>query len=775
MNMTPNFDPTESSPEIFIYDYSGSLQYTYQTSKTQANPTQDFRVTDLTFTIEDNGAYGHATIMIEDNSGNLLDTTLRRKCKIKREWDIQIFMGKDNAGLQRWFYGKIKSATVIRGGTRLQQIRVVCVGWGEMLKTKVTQIKRNQLKASNGEDLDSQDVNTKLYHLILDMFRDKDHYIDNNIAQISTIDIEDAGLITYIDFNKDVKDHKGSGHGTWTGTDTYVNGSEGYAGSFDGSRYVTLDDETLYDFERTDAFSLLFRLKYNAQNNTTILAKRDSTSDVGYSVFLTTGLLNFQLEGSSTECAISVDDTNIDDEEWHHIVITYDGTSLVSGINVYFDGVLQSKNTVTDTLSQTILNSKELTIGAETDGGAKFTGSIDEVKIFNTELTTTEISREFSDSWAICRECLDISLANINELGNSFAGFISNMAGVANTDWWIDYDRKLVVRDANSHDSGFLITNDLEGLDAQGWDSGKIMYLKNEPFAWDDSSFDTMYSWIHGLGHFAPSLDIKEETTPNATDNVDDEWIAIPITPTVDNIFKIAIRLTKTGIPAGNATITIRGDDGTGKPDLNDIRRKIVLTKEKLLALGTSTPSEWLEIPITPKLEIDPDSTLFIVLEKFGDASNTYNVDYKSGSGTYYVSTDDVTWNTATGLPNFRVYSAKRLKTSVEITGMSQKLGEQREKILPIRADLEEQTVRQALIVAAESLGRELRIYDKIICTMPDDRVPLASYLRLQDDLTGLDIKAEIASYTVEMHAGDSQSNIGATQITLTLDDIHGV
>ena len=91
MTLTPNFDPTESAPEVFIYDYDGALQYTYQTSKTQASPTQDFRLTDLTMSIESNGSYGHATLLLEDNTNALIDTTLRRKCLIKREWDIQIY------------------------------------------------------------------------------------------------------------------------------------------------------------------------------------------------------------------------------------------------------------------------------------------------------------------------------------------------------------------------------------------------------------------------------------------------------------------------------------------------------------------------------------------------------------------------------------------------------------------------------------------------------------------------------------------------------------
>jgi hypothetical protein len=157
------------------------------------------------------------------------------------------------------------------------------------------------------------------------------------------------------------------------------------------------------------------------------------------------------------------------------------------------------------------------------------------------------------------------------------------------------------------------------------------------------------------------------------------------------------------------------------------------------------------------------------------DASHTYNIDYKSGSGTYYVSTDDVTWASATGLVNYRIYDAKRLHTSVENTNLSKTLSEQREKLLPIRADLEEATVRQALLIAGETLGRERRVYEDVNCTMPDDRIELSSYLRMQDTETGLDIKANIISYTVEMHAGDSQTNIGASSIKLTLDDINAV
>ena len=572
-SLTPGFDPTESAPEVYIYNNAGTLQYTYQTAKTQASPTQDFRLTDFTMTAEGNGTYGSATLLLEDNSGALLDTSARRRCLIKREWQIQIYMGKNNAGLARWFYGKIKAATIIRPGTAAQRIQLECVGWGEVLKNKITTIKRNQAKAANGIDLDTTDDSTKIYNLIIDMFADTDHYFDNNVTPI--------------------------------GTFTYSTGAEG-----------------------------------------------------------------------------------------------------------------------------------------------------------------------------ICTECTDVSLANVNELGNTFAGFISRVVGAANSEWYVNADRRIVVRDSVNHNSGFFLTNNLSGLDAQNWDSGKIMYLRDSPFSWQDSSYDTMYSWIHAFGHFSPAMGTTEvNPTINASDNLDDKGIDVPFIPAVDNIFKFGVKLTRTGTPATNATLEIRGDDGAGKADDKDIRRTIVIKKEVLAGLGTTASSgTWHEIPISPKLEVEPGEQLHLIFNTYGDVSNTYNVSYATGSGTYYTGGPDTWASTVTGSVAIRVYDAKRLHTSVENANVSARLAdEQREKLLPIRADLEEQTVRQSLLIAGSVLGRERRVYENVVATMPDDLIPLASYIRMEDQLTSLDIKATIVAYTVEMHAGDGATTIGASEIKLTLDDIYTV
>lgn len=558
-----NFELTSTQA---IELFASTSPYGFVTKTTAA--TRDFNLTDLTVVIDGNGNMGNAILMIEDHANALTDTTKRKRSKIQRQWDIQIFLGKDAGTMQRWFYGKTLDTSVLRPGTAQQHLAMPCVGWGIVIKDRITKITRNQDKLSNGIDLDNTDTKTRLDNLILDLFNKVEHQIDENLPKITSMSI--------------------------------------------------------------------------------------ITADTG-----------------------------------------------------------------------------------------------------------------------LCADCLDIKVANVNESGNTYAGFISRLMGVAKTDWYIDKDRQLVVRDPDSHASGFLFTNNLSGIDAQNWDKNKLAYLKNELVGWDDSSFDTMYSWIHGFGHFLPVLDISEETASNSSDNLDDEFIAIPITPTRDNIFKIAVKMNRTGTPPSPLEIQIRGDNA-GNPDPADIRRTIKISKEFLATLGTTTPSSFIEFPVKPKLEIVPNEQLYIVFPKYGDVSNTVNIELTTGSGTYKVSTDDITWTTPTGKVSFRVWSAKRLFTSLENTILSQKLPEPREKILSIRADLEEQSVREAMLAASEILGKERRVYEKVKIWAPTSPIPLASFCQIQDLKTGLDVEARVLSYKIELH-GTDETRIGANQIELTLDEVHSV
>jgi len=562
------YNPNELHPRVIITNLSGGAAYTYESVKLNATPTQDFKLQAMNLHLGIDNDFGTLQLLIHDHDNVFTDSSnTDRPGIIGREWAVQLYLGKTSGTVERWFYGKIKDFSVGRPQTGVQAISLTCVGWGVILRERMSRLTRNQDKQSDGVSLDDNDTKTKISELILDLFQDTDHYVDDNIAQITNI---------------------------------------------------------------------------TAQTSTT---------------------------------------------------------------------------------------------GNGIDEGA----------------TSGKI-------------------ANVNYTVASFAQIISNLAGIANTRWHVNADRVLIVQDPESIDSGFLFSNDFTATsDLNTWNATKMGYLLNAPLEWQDSSADMLYNFVHGFGHFNPALSSSDGGTPDASDNLDSTFHAIPITPTTDNIAKIAVRAIKTGTPATDGSVEIWGDTGGSGPDPNDIRRKIILNKTTLQGLGTTTPADWFEIPIKPKLEVTPNEQLYIVFRKYGDASNTYNVNYQAGSGTYWDSSDGTTWTSRTGLSAFRVYDARRLVTTVENVDATELLPEPRERIFPIRSDLEEQTVRETLLQAAEVLGKQKRTYGRVIVSPTTSRIPLGTNCKLQDAKTGLDVYANIVGVDLEANT----DTLGVQRIELSLEAYH--
>ncbi len=85
----------------------------------------------------------------------------------------------------------------------------------------------------------------------------------------------------------------------------------------------------------------------------------------------------------------------IRDNTWHHVAITYDGSSLASGIKLYTDGQEIATTTNKDTLTASMLTSNHQRIGIRGDNTYPFNGIIDEVRIYNRALTADEIKANY--------------------------------------------------------------------------------------------------------------------------------------------------------------------------------------------------------------------------------------------------------------------------------------------------------------------------------------------------------------------------------------------
>ncbi len=174
------------------------------------------------------------------------------------------------------------------------------------------------------------------------------------------------------------------------GTGTFT--SNTHSALFDGTDDY-IDTNTKFDFiQQTCNFSITFWVKftdYTTNANQFLVA--NSNAYIWYD--------NRSSEGSPKKLRIRVLPDNsfdvsnaITDNNWHHIAAT---CSASGSIKLYKDG----SRILSATAPQTNSNSSSNTfkIGANSDTTLPFGGYLDEVAIFNRELTSTEVSNIISN------------------------------------------------------------------------------------------------------------------------------------------------------------------------------------------------------------------------------------------------------------------------------------------------------------------------------------------------------------------------------------------
>jgi len=154
------------------------------------------------------------------------------------------------------------------------------------------------------------------------------------------------------------------------------------------------------NFDRDDPFSVEFWMKTDSSSGGDIFGYLENDSpNTGYHLWYygdpassgcSTNQLNFQLINTyptnmAAVCVASSGATNLLHTGWHHIVITYDGSSLASGIQIFIDGQTQPLYVQSNSLTASIQGTNTFVLGHDLNQG--FVGSIDEFKIYDIELT----------------------------------------------------------------------------------------------------------------------------------------------------------------------------------------------------------------------------------------------------------------------------------------------------------------------------------------------------------------------------------------------------
>ena len=159
---------------------------------------------------------------------------------------------------------------------------------------------------------------------------------------------------------------------------------------FDGSTdYVEVANSTSSNITSAQTFSMWFK---TTSSNVMYPITQGSGSEIKYFIQLYAPIDRIRLQiwdGSSV--SIIVDNTQVfDDGNWHHLAFTTDALTTTNGVKVYFDGTLLTNQ---GTLSNSGIRSitTPLYIG-QIPSTARFEGNIDEVALFNSELSASDVS-----------------------------------------------------------------------------------------------------------------------------------------------------------------------------------------------------------------------------------------------------------------------------------------------------------------------------------------------------------------------------------------------
>jgi len=189
---------------------------------------------------------------------------------------------------------------------------------------------------------------------------------------------------------------------------------------FDGSdNYAT--GGSILSHEYNTPFSFAFWAKTTERWNF-ILSKRENTPFRGYSLYVTSGgLLEVCLcnTGGSSEI-LKYSDTIIYKSRWQHIVVSYTGSGLASGISIFIDGTEDTTSVSADTLgSNTIVNSADFNLSGRTNGSTgEFQGNLFQVGAYDKALSLAEVQEIYNGR-------VPIDLTTLSTSGNL-------------TNYWID-------------------------------------------------------------------------------------------------------------------------------------------------------------------------------------------------------------------------------------------------------------------------------------------------------------------------------------------------
>ncbi len=221
-----------------------------------------------------------------------------------------------------------------------------------------------------------------------------DHLTGSNVVTNSSGAVEE--LMDYYPFGDIRLDEK-------TTVDSSGNGNNGTLVNMTGSDWVAGKSNTALNFDGIDSYADIISptpLNISGALSVSSWVYAD-TIPQGESGIVLNGVytygLTYYVDGRAWAYIHSGDNNlpvSITTSSWHHLVLTWDGTTNSNGMKLYLDGALAGQKA---SLYANTSASGPLYIGKNPSSGKVFDGKIDETRIYNRALTQEEITALYNN------------------------------------------------------------------------------------------------------------------------------------------------------------------------------------------------------------------------------------------------------------------------------------------------------------------------------------------------------------------------------------------
>ena len=200
-----------------------------------------------------------------------------------------------------------------------------------------------------------------------------------------------------------------------------------YSLLFDGVMEYIQAPLTVGIYDIGDSFSFSGWIKRTGGTFSSLFSKLLYTNSVtqdGYRCYITSSniVVNLYGGGGSGITVASIGSVTLN--QWSNVTVTYDGSGVAAGVNIYLDGVLMAKSVGSDNFTGTMLNVRPLTIGGQPTAfnPLYWLGNIAKARMWDTELTSIQAAAEYNGGQILSTAVQGVNLVLDTDINNATFG-----------------------------------------------------------------------------------------------------------------------------------------------------------------------------------------------------------------------------------------------------------------------------------------------------------------------------------------------------------------